>query len=148
MSFSSSARWDSDGFYAGSSPTRITIPDNLEGRYLASALVMWSRGGSNPFTIGQRDGQGLPSPAGYFSAVIVANGSTPSPRQNLSVVAVVPTAIRTTQSVMWETDLDPGDYLEIELCQHVLGVDPDIPPSSDTLIAEVDFTLRRLGISA
>jgi hypothetical protein len=49
---------------------------------------------------------------------------------------------------MWETDLDPGDYLEIELCQHVLGVDPDIPPSSDTLIAEVDFTLRRLGISA
>lgn len=148
MTFSTSARWDSDGFYSVSEPTRITIPARLEGRYLASALVMWSRGGANPFTIGQRDGDGTISPAGYFSAVIMANGSTPSPRQNLSVAAVVPTAIRTTQAVSWEADLDAGDYLEIELCQHVLGIDPNIPSPSDTLIAEVDFTLRRLGISA
>ncbi len=148
VTFSSGARWDSDGFFMTGHPSRITIPADLEGRYLASAFVMWSRDNSNPFTIGQRDGTGSTSAAGYFSAVITANGSTTSPRQNLSVAAVVPTAIRTTQVVSWETDLAAGDYLEVELCQNVIGVDPGIAPADDTLISEVDFTIRRLGISA
>jgi hypothetical protein len=146
MVFGPNARWDSDAYYSSGEPGRITIPNNLEGRYLAHATVMWSRGTSQPFTLAQRDGTGHPS--GYFTAVIVANNNVPSPRENLSVAAVVANAIRTSQSVSWETDLAAGDYLELHLCQWVIGIDGSLPPPSDTLIAEANITVRRLGISA
>lgn len=146
LDFGPAARWDSDTFYSSAEPSRITIPNNLAGRYRAQAMIMWSRGAGGTFTVIQRDGNGPNS--GYFSAAIVANGSTPSPRENLSVAAVVANATRTTHSLVWETDLASGDYLELSVVQNVIGVDTSLPPHSDVLTVEANITVTRLGISA
>jgi hypothetical protein len=148
LDFNAPARWDSDGFFDVTQPTRITIPTDLGGRYVAHATVMWYFIAGPPFdmfTLAHRDSPN--NKFGYFTAEITVNGDRPDPRENLCTDAVIPGTVRNAQNVLWETNLDAEDYLELYLCQTVLGNDPSILPENEDLRVEVNFKLRRLGVA-
>ena len=115
---------------------RALAPDGLDGRYFIHASIQWQMSPNLVFTAVQSSG-------GYFYAELRKNGISPRPRAGTSTAAPVPTATRTSQIVVWETELAASDFIELHLNQYVAGVDPNVVLGAFGL--EIHLTARFLG---
>lgn len=121
--------WDSDGYFDPTTPTRLTIPTGLGGRYLLQVALRW-----------QHDDGPLTPPndtESYFHAFITQNGETDAFDNDVrsSANKVNGGAVATSQHFMAETELKAGDFAELWLAQQ-FGVDKR---------CDVYFTIRRVG---
>ena len=128
--------WDSDQFFNPANLERVTIPDGLDGRYFVHASIQWVTPPNANFTAVQSSG-------GYFYAELQKTGASLRPRAGASTAAPVATARRTSQIVVWETELAASDFIELHLNQYVAGVDPNVVFGAFGL--EIHLTARFLG---
>ena len=126
--------WHEGDYVSPDHPTRVTIPGGLEGRYHVLAEIHWRFNISEMFSIDFRD-------KSYFIAMIVLNGDPEnSPHDPRSVGAPVALARTTTQTIVWETSLAAGDFLELS----ARWKNSQIETSPFPLVVEAWLTVRRL----
>lgn len=123
-------QWDSDGYFSGSEPSRLTVPAGLGGRYFVQVAVRWRNPDSPP----------LPPPApeeAHYYTYLSLNGSQGPAGSDARATAntIKGVGFSTTQHFTFETNLSAGDYLEVRVWQ-------DFEPSR---WAEITFQMRRIG---
>lgn len=121
--------WDSNGYFDSGTPTRLTVPTGLGGRYLLQVALRW-----------QHDDGPMTPPndtESYFHAFITLNGNTDGFDNDVrsSANKVTGGAVATSQHFMAETQLNAGDFVELWLAQQ-FGVNKR---------CDAYFTLRRVG---
>ena len=103
------------------------MPQGQAGRYLTQVAIRYTTAGSPPA-----------GPASsYYYAEILVNDQVPG-NDARSTAARVPHATGTTQLIVYETNLQPGDRLQVSLWHGF----------SDQVRADVYFQTRRVGDSS
>ena len=137
VEFSHPPVWEKGNFFASSEPTRVKVPPGLAGRYLAHVVVHWSLKTDGTFSSACREGS-------YFFSRIIKNGDASHDLQETRTTAApIATASMTPQSILWETNLVVGNYLELKVSWCVS--DPALRVPANELKLETWLTLRRLG---
>ena len=137
VSFPGPPLWKNGNFLNAGKPTRIKVPAGLSGRYLARATVHWFLLDDGTFSIQARDGS-------YFFSRLRLNGDTShDPREARTTTAPIVQATITSQSILWETNLTSGNYLELEVKWHAMNQAARDAVSG--LKLDAWLTLRRLG---
>ena len=119
--------WDSGSFFTPSAPRRLRVPQGQAGRYLTQLAVRYTTLASPP----------ADPASSYYYAEILVNDQVPG-NDARSTAARVPHATGTTQLVVYEANLAPGDRLQVRLWHDF----------TDQVRADVDFQTRRVGDSA
>ena len=129
ITFNNPPEWDREGFFDPDARTRVTVPPGYKGRYTVRMTIQWNRGGSQPFTIQDRD-------QGYFYGELSTNAH-PDGRFQESRVSAAPVvnSTKTVFHLFFEGLLTPGHYIE-PLIHYQLP-----QPAS----ADIWFRMRRLG---
>jgi hypothetical protein len=131
LNFTAPAEWDSHGFFDPGESTRVTIPEGLGGRYLATARLRWTRDDIELFSVEDAH-------AGHFYGDFTRNGgphyAAPDARYTVSPAVG---AQGTTLQFSWEADLYGGDFIELRHSQSV----------REGMSVHGCMTLRRLGRS-
>jgi hypothetical protein len=100
--------WDSDGYFDSGSPTRLTVPAGLEGRYLLQVALRW---------INKNDPM---APDSYFYSFITLNeDQCPVSNDARSTANNTEAGSEgTTQHFTYETHLNAGDFVQLWLWQN------------------------------
>jgi hypothetical protein len=122
-----SVDWDSGSFFTTSVPRRLRVPQGQAGRYLTQLAVRYTTSGSPPADLA----------SSYYYAEILVNDQVPG-NDARSTVTRVPHATGTTQLIVYEANLAPGDRLQVHLW-HAF---------TDQVRADVYFQTRRVGDSS
>lgn len=122
--------WDSGGFFVSSAPRRLRVPASQAGRYMTQLAVRY---------VAMSDPSSPPvdPTSSFYYAEILVNDQVPA-NDARSTVARVPHATGTTQLIVYEANLDPGDRLQARLWHGF----------SDQVRADVTFQTRRVGDSS
>ncbi len=128
--------WHDGGYLDPAFPTRVTVPAGLDGPHFVHAEVQWSLNTGNSFTTGFRDGTSF-----VFQIILNGNAAT-SPSDSRTADAPVATAYTTHQTIVWESDLNSGDTIELHAAWHDSVTQPGILPTQ--LRIEAWLTVRRL----
>jgi len=119
--------WDSGSYFSSSAPRRLRVPQGQAGRYLTQLAVRYTVLGSPP----------ADPTSSYYYAEILVNDQIPG-NDARSTVARVPHATGTTQAILYEANLQPGDRLQVRLWHGF----------TDQVRADVCFQTRRVGDSS
>ena len=122
--------WDSGGFFATSAPRRLRVPGSQAGRYLTQLAVRYT-------ALSDPASPPVDPTSSYYYAEILVNDQVPG-NDARSTVARVPHATGTTQLIVYEANLSPGDRLQARLWHGF----------SDQVRADVSFQTRRIGDSS
>lgn len=125
--------WDTDDYFDGGEPTRLTVPAGLGGRYFAQVAVRWynpEEFDPPPPNIGDLKDS-------YFYAFVSMNGNPHAVGNDARSTAakVGHGATGTTQHFTFDMSLNDSDFIEVRLWQDFL----------DPVRADVFLTLRRVG---
>ena len=124
--------WDSDEYFDDQEPTRLTVPQGLEGRYFIQVAIRWhnTEEAPGPPDVEIRDS--------HHYAFVSLNGSENAVCTNARSTAnkVGYGATGTTQHFTFDQNLRDGDFVEVRLWQDFF----------DPVRADVFLELRRVGM--
>jgi hypothetical protein len=122
--------WDSGSFFSSSAPRRLRVPTSQAGRYVTQLAVRYT-------ALSDPASPPVDPASSYYYAEILVNDQVPG-NDARSTVARVPHATGTTQLIVYEANLAPGDRLQASLWHGF----------SDQVRADVYFQTRRVGDSS